>query len=804
MVQALARFASVHVMAIGDPASSERREAAAHLSPATLEVFAATGPDERESAPLETTRPPDALAHFRSPALTRALAERVSREAPDAAHFEELVMAQYATQVSCPRVLDRQKIEWAYHESCAEAAGIEAAWHRAEAARLRRFEHECLTAFDRVIVTGAGDARLLPAPASERAEVIAIAVDDGLTLSPSRTSAVDHVLLYGALDYLPNVEAIATCLRDVWPRLREAQPALRLVIAGSGTLPQQLRATDPRIEVRGFVEDVGGLLRGPGVLLVPLRIGGGIRVKILEALACGMPVVSTAVGAENLGLIAGQHYLSAETALEMAEAILRLSRDARLVESLGRAGAARVDEAFRASRIAGQVEALYRGVAGRRRPRPGSKTRALLIGVYPWPRDVSARQLSFPGHRSEQFAWSLRESGCDVETALLNEEGAGSSAADGIHLLAPERFRAGQDLQRLHDAFRPDVVVAAGGLHPARAAVSLSTSSPRWVDLPGDLAAEAQLRAARSGDGALPDYHAVLDAALAVGDRFSVVGPSQRLALLGQLGLAGRLTADAVGREPIAIVPLAVDGPEPAPALPEGKLRVAWIGGYNTWMDVETVFRSLEAAMERRDDIEFVATGGAVPGHEPEAHAALWECLRSSRFSHRCVDHGRLQRERAREVLASSHVVLCLSVPCAEAELGSRLRIVEAMASGRAVILTALGDIARDVQEAGAGVVVPPRDPRAVAAALVDLAASREALAGLAARGRQLWKERFTYAVTTPALSAWLRAPERWPGSGIIAPAAAERLRLQAELDALRGSLTFRMLRRLDRLLGRG
>jgi glycosyltransferase involved in cell wall biosynthesis len=789
-------------MAIGDPASPALGEAAARLG-ATLEAFAPTGPDAREANPADVTRLPDGAAHFRSAALASALQERLQREPPDVVHFEELVMAQYAGAGATRRVLDRQKIDSAFHDACAQAGGPQADWQRAEAARFRRWERECLGLFDRVIVPGAGDVALLLPPASERGEVVATGVDEGFALPPSRTTAVDYVLLYGTLDYAPNVQAIETCLRDVWPRLRAERPELRLVIVGSGTPAASLASDDPRVELRGFVDDVAELLRGPGVLLAPLRIGGGSRTKILEALACGMPVVSTALGAENLGLEPGRHYLRAETGAEMTEAVLRLSREPNLVATLGRAGSARVEAAFRWPIMARQLERLYTSLLTGPSPRAASKTRALLVGVHPWPRDAAARQLSFPGQRTEQFAWALREAGCEVETVLLDEEGDRGREAEGVRVLAPERFRGGRELERIHDAFRPDLVIAAGGFHAARAASLLATGGPRWLDLPGDLPAEGQLRAARGGDGVFADYHAVLSAALAVGDRFSVVGPSQRLALIGQLGLAGRLAPEAVGRDPVAVIPIAVEGPELAPPLPTGGLRVAWVGGYNTWMDGETLFLGVEAAMQQRDDLAFVATGGPVPGHEESAHASFWTRARGSRFASRFVDHGRLPREQAREVLAGSHVLVCPSLASAEAELGSRLRIVEAMAMGRAVVVTSLGDLAGDVERAAAGIVVPAGDPQAVATALLRLAADRAALAAFAAQGRRLWQERFTYAATTIALRAWLRAPERWPGVGAVAGAAGERLRLQAELDAIRGSLTFRMLRRLDRLLGR-
>ena len=101
-----------------------------------------------------------------------------------------------------------------------------------------------------------------------------------------------------------------------------------------------------------------GVLQGPGVLVVPVRVGGGARTKVLEALACGMPVVSTTWGVENLGLVAGRDFLPADTAEEMIEAVTRLAGDPDLARSLGRAGAARA-ESFRWSAIETALEPIY-------------------------------------------------------------------------------------------------------------------------------------------------------------------------------------------------------------------------------------------------------------------------------------------------------------------------------------------------------------------------------------------------------------------------------------------------------------
>jgi glycosyltransferase involved in cell wall biosynthesis len=225
-------------------------------------------------------------------------------------------------------------------------------------------------------------------------------------------------------------------------------------------------------------------------------------------------------------------------------------------------------------------------------------------------------------------------------------------------------------------------------------------------------------------------------------------------------------------------------------------------------MDGEALFHGLEEAMARCDDLVFVSTGGPVAGHEAEPHASFWSAARSSRFAARFRDLGRLPRQQALEALVASHVVVCLSRPSLEAELGSRQRVVEAIAHGRPAVATDLGDLARAIGKAGAGILVPPGEAQPLAEALLTFARERERLQAAAVAARRLWAERFAYEATWAPLARWAVAPSRWPPSVLAADGVArlqsERQRLQADLDEIRGSYTFRTLRLVDRLLGRG
>ncbi len=154
------------------------------------------------------------------------------------------------------------------------------------------------------------------------------------------------VLLMGNFAHAPNADGLRWLLAEVWPRVRAQCPQARLQLAGQH-LPAGL-ADDPSIglQVLGFVDEVQPLLAGAAVALVPYRFGGGIKIKALEAMSQGCPVVATRVGSEGLGAVDGVHLRVADTAEAFAAAVAGLLAAPALREQLARQALALVAERF--------------------------------------------------------------------------------------------------------------------------------------------------------------------------------------------------------------------------------------------------------------------------------------------------------------------------------------------------------------------------------------------------------------------------------------------------------------------------
>ncbi|MDX2149764.1 MAG: glycosyltransferase [Bryobacteraceae bacterium] len=255
--------------------------------------------------------------------------------------FEHLWTAPYASVLAgrCQRlVLDLHNVESRLYETHAAAepfpySALSTAFAKASA----RVERDWLHRFHVILAASEADAsvarRLAP---NARVHVY----PNALPLVPRPAAEPEHVLIFsGNLEYHPNLTAIRFFRDAVWPRLKERWPKLRWRLIGKNPeAAQPLLAGDSRVEFTGAVRDaVPEIARGQ-VAIVPLLSGSGTRVKILEAWAAGVPVVSTKLGAEGLRATDKEHLLLADAAEPFAAAVNTLLGSERLCEELGAAG----------------------------------------------------------------------------------------------------------------------------------------------------------------------------------------------------------------------------------------------------------------------------------------------------------------------------------------------------------------------------------------------------------------------------------------------------------------------------------
>jgi polysaccharide biosynthesis protein PslH len=277
------------------------------------------------------------------------VASAVEGRAYEVGVIEHFWCAPYWRQLApvCRRtVLDLHNIESLLHERCSRAAaGPVAIAHRVFAAAASEMEREWLPRFSRILAASDCDRTLILAFAPGAQVTV---YPNAVPLPPLSTSERLHAIVFsGNLEYQPNIGAMRFFRRDVWPRLRERWPGLVWRLVGRNPAAvERWTAGDPRIELTGAVEDAIAELARAQVAVVPILAGSGTRLKILEAWAAGLPVVSTTLGAEGLPVDDGRHLLIADGAERFADAVSRVLDNAALRRELAQAGRTLLESAF--------------------------------------------------------------------------------------------------------------------------------------------------------------------------------------------------------------------------------------------------------------------------------------------------------------------------------------------------------------------------------------------------------------------------------------------------------------------------
>lgn len=289
----------------------------------------------------------------------------------------DLVLVEFAGLA--PLVPPARPVPWVLtlHNLPSRMAAQQAAVmpHRRQRWLLRRdariagaFERRMAAAFDVVVTTTAEDAAALAGADPNLASRILVVPNgtDVDRLRPSPVPRAARVVFTGALYTTPNVDGVIWFCRHILPVIREALPAVEVDIVGARPTAAVSQLDQlPGVSVHPDVADVAPFLAAARVAVVPIRVGSGSRLKALEGMAAGRPVVGTTVGLEGLGIVPGVEALVADDATGFAAAVARLLQDDREASALAQAGRAAAEQRFGWPTIAGNFAAAMVELAGR-------------------------------------------------------------------------------------------------------------------------------------------------------------------------------------------------------------------------------------------------------------------------------------------------------------------------------------------------------------------------------------------------------------------------------------------------------
>jgi glycosyltransferase involved in cell wall biosynthesis len=365
LIAGLAERHEVHLLSFGDPVESRGTPL----------------DDLCRSVQIVRTPHRSMASRLPSPEFEAKLAATLDRERPDVVEVEGIELAQYLFQVADNRaganhpllVFDDHNAEYVLQQRAFETdlrqpgRWIAAAYSFVQWQRLRGYERRACQSADRVVAvsdTDAGALRRLdpgldPTVVPNGVDVKSYTAPVPPLEAELGPGAADLVFV-GKMDFRPNVDAVLWFAQEVLPLIHQKAPDVRFWVVGKDPHPLLAPlAQDPAVALTGWVEDVRPYIAAAAVYVVPLRIGGGTRLKVLEAMFMSKAMVSTTVGCEGFDLVSDQELVIADAPAEFAAAVLALLRDPARRERLGRVAHQFAGSQYDWSMIVPKLEQVY-------------------------------------------------------------------------------------------------------------------------------------------------------------------------------------------------------------------------------------------------------------------------------------------------------------------------------------------------------------------------------------------------------------------------------------------------------------
>ena len=314
---------------------------------------------------------PYAVAKYRSAAYRARLEHLLATD-----HYDLVVcdflppVVNLPARLPCPTIVFTHNVEAEIWRRHAEQATNPATKYlmTQQWQRMLRFEADALARFDLVLAVSDADretfARLYPHSLRSPVHVVQTGVETDYFTPAAAAPGRAHIVFTGSMDWLPNEDGMTYFCRDILPKIRQAEPDATVSIIGRAPTPAVRKLGEiPGVEVTGRVDDVRPHIARGSVYVVPLRIGGGTRLKIFEAMSMGKAVVSTTIGAEGLPVTAGRNIEIADEPDAFAQSVVRLISDTAARRSIEAAARQLVVEKYDWAAVAKDFEAALLRVA---------------------------------------------------------------------------------------------------------------------------------------------------------------------------------------------------------------------------------------------------------------------------------------------------------------------------------------------------------------------------------------------------------------------------------------------------------
>lgn len=304
---------------------------------------------------------------FYSKGMQEAIDDLCASEGFDVIQLESTFLCTFRYPRGVRLVIDEHNIESELFQRMSEGERSfpRRTFNRIEYARFRRFERACWNRTSACVVTSEREVATVRGSAPGTPVIVVPNAVDLDFFALSENSPEPHSVIFsGTLNYRPNLDAARYLIDDIWPLVRHRYPDASLTLTGRHDGIDLRSLTRPGVRSLGEVPDIRPHVSDAAAVAVPIRIGGGTRFKVLEALAMGKATVSTTAGCEGVAVRDGEHLLIANNASAFAEKIFEVFENPGLRDALGQAGRRLIETRYSWELAGNRLEALHQQVTG--------------------------------------------------------------------------------------------------------------------------------------------------------------------------------------------------------------------------------------------------------------------------------------------------------------------------------------------------------------------------------------------------------------------------------------------------------
>ncbi|WP_373540788.1 glycosyltransferase [Chamaesiphon sp.] len=313
---------------------------------------------------------PFQVAYYRSKQLQLKLDELTAQHDFDLAHYFLLRVADYQVPSNVVKIIDLiDSMQLNFSSRIAiEQNTVKKLILKTELNRVANYEIDVIDRFSKSILVSKKDADFID-KYSPKMEVIPVVINTSI-FKPSvidRDHSSVKIIFSGRMAYEPNIYAVLWFAKNCWDRIHQAFPTAKFIVAGADATTEVINLGNARnIEIAGYVESMSAVISQADIAVVPMQSGSGMQNKILEAMACGVPVVTTTLGLGTIAAINGHSVMVADTVDEFVAAVITSIQDEYKRKEIGDNGRKLVESNHSLSSASTKIESIYKAIIGDR------------------------------------------------------------------------------------------------------------------------------------------------------------------------------------------------------------------------------------------------------------------------------------------------------------------------------------------------------------------------------------------------------------------------------------------------------